>query len=99
MVAYKLMRKKANGAITSLFINKQVEYEFNEWMKAECHPTKGFAYRPGWHCTFTPYAPHLNTNGRVWVKCEVENWTKYDRPESQGGAWILAQDIKLLEVM
>jgi hypothetical protein len=99
VIAYKLMRRKANGKITSLFINKSREYHFGEWMDAEFIPTKGFAQRQGWHCTFTQYAPHLSTRGRVWVKCEVEDWTTYDRPESQGGAWILANKIKLLEVM
>lgn len=33
---------------------------------------------------------------RVWVECEVENWESYDRPESQGGAWILAQRMKII---
>ena len=33
---------------------------------------------------------------RVWVECEIEDWTTYDRPESQGGKWILAQRMKLL---
>lgn len=53
--------------------------------------TKGFAVRCGWHCCFQPLAPHLSmvlANGerRVWVECEVEDWTSYDRPESQGGS-------------
>lgn len=99
MIAYKLMRQKANGAVTSLFINKRVEYSFNEWMDAEFYPTKGFAERKGWHCTFSPYAPHLSTKGRVWIKCEVEDWDTYNRPESQGGSWILANKIKLLKII
>lgn len=99
MIAYKLMRKKKNNAITSLFINKTKEYKFGVWMKAEFFPTNGFAERFGWHCTFTPYAPHLSTKDRVWVKCEIEDWRTYDRPESQGGKWILANNIKLLEVI
>lgn len=33
---------------------------------------------------------------RVWVECEVENWESYDRPASQGGAWILAQRMKII---
>jgi len=99
MIAYKLMRKKKNNTITSLFINKKIEYKFNVWMDAEFFPTKGFAERIGWHCTFIPYAPHLGIKNRVWVKCEVEDWHSYDRPESQGGKWILANKIKLLEII
>lgn len=70
-------------------------------MQAECYPTKGFAVRKGWHCCFQPLAPHLKmklSSGeeRVWVECEVEDWESYDRPESQGGAWILAQRMKII---
>ena len=36
---------------------------------------------------------------RVWVECEVEDWESYDRPESQGGAWILAQKMKLVKIL
>lgn len=69
-------------------------------MQAECYPTKGFAVRKGWHCCFTPVAPHLSmrlANGeqRVWVECEVEDYDTYNRPESQGGTWILAQRMKI----
>lgn len=70
-------------------------------MQAECYPTKGFAIRKGWHCTFIPLAPHLSiklANGeqRVWVECEVEDYATYNRPESQGGTWILAQKMKVV---
>ena len=37
-----------------------------------------------------------NGEQRVWVECEVEDWTSYDRPESQGGSWILAQRMKIV---
>lgn len=51
VVAYKLFRELKSGEITSLFINKKVKLPFNEWLEAESYPTKGFAVRPGWHCT------------------------------------------------
>lgn len=100
MKAYKLLRKLNDGKLHPLFINKREATPIGVWMKAECYPTKGFAVRQGWHCCFTPIAPHLKTklaNGeeRVWVECEVEDWKSYDRPESQGGAWILAQRMKV----
>ena len=101
--AYKLMRLK-NGALYPLFINRRQEVPLGTWLPAECHPTKGFAVRQGWHCCFQPNAPHLKTtlaNGerRVWVECEVEDWHSYNRPESQGGAWILAQRMKALRIL
>jgi hypothetical protein len=104
MRAYKLLRIKKDGKLYPLFINKTVATPIGEWMEAECIPTKGFAVRKGWHCCFIPLAPHLkmelaNGEQRVWVECEVEEWESYDRPESQGGAWILAQRMKINRVM
>lgn len=101
MKAYKLLRKLKDGSLHPLFINKKEATPIGEWMEAECYPTKGFAVRQGWHCCFIPLAPHLSiklSNGeqRVWVECEVEDYTSYDRPESQGGAWILAQQMKII---
>ena len=97
-VAYKLMRQLKDGTVHPLFINKKEETRFGVVLPAECYPTKGFAIRQGWHCCFTPYAPHLKqdlSNGehRVWVEVLVRNYDTYDRPESQGGAWILAQEM------
>ena len=50
----------------------------------------------------SPLAPHLSiklANGeqRVWVECEVEDYATYNRPESQGGTWILAQKMKVVK--
>lgn len=101
MKAYKLLRKKKDGLLYPLFIDKKNSTPLNLWMQAECFPTKGFAVRQGWHCCFKPLAPHLKMKlktgeERVWVECEVEDWASYDRPESQGGSWILAQRMKLV---
>jgi hypothetical protein len=96
MIAYKLVRKRKDGTYGPLFIDARLRMPIGEWMQAECHPRKGFAVRQGWHCTFTPYAPHLSEEGRVWLQVEVEDWESYDRPESQGGAWILAQRMKVI---
>lgn len=104
MIAYKLVRKLKDGKLHPLFINKKSVIELGIWLQAECYPTKGFAVRKGWHCCFRPYAPHLKTNlssgeQRVWVECEVEDFKTYDRPESQGGQWILSQKIKVIREM
>lgn len=103
MTAYKLVRKGKDGLLYPLFIHKKEPFKFNEWLIAECYPTKGFAVRQGWHCCFERNAPHLkeslaNGEQRIWIEVEVEDWESYDRPESQGGAWILAQKMKVLKV-
>ena len=104
MKAYKLLRTKKDGKLYPLFINKKVETPIGCWMDAECHPTSGFAVRQGWHCCFKPIAPHLKLElktgeKRVWVECEVEDFETYNRPESQGGSWILAQKMKINRVL
>ena len=104
MTAYKLLRTKKDELLYPLFIDKTTPTPIGIWMEAECHPTKGFAIRQGWHCCFEMNAPHLkqelaNGEKRIWVECEVEDFTTYDRPESQGGAWILAQRMKINRVI
>lgn len=104
MIAFKLFKQRRNGTLGPLFINARQVVPVGEWLQAEDHPTKGFAHRPGWHCTFTPHAPHLTETpksgpARVWAKVEVEDVTTYDRPESQGGAWVLAERLRVLEVL
>lgn len=103
MTAYKLFRLKDNK-LYPLFINRKQETVMNKWLIAECHETKGFAVRTGWHCCLKPYAPHLKmklSNGeqRVWVECEIMDYAYYDRPESQGGTWVLAQWLKVVRIL
>ena len=98
MRAYKMVRKLSDGKLYPLFINKTEPTPIGKWMKAECYPTKGFAIRQGWHCCFQPIAPHLketlaNGEQRVWVEVEIEDYTTYERPESQGNTWLLAQQM------
>jgi hypothetical protein len=96
MKAYKLIRKLRDGSLAPLFINKTQRIPIGQWLQAENHPTKGYATRQGWHCTLTPHAPHLSTKDRVWVEVEVEDTELYNRPESQGGTWVLAQRMKVV---
>ena len=104
MKAYKLMRLRKDGTLGSLFIDRKAVIPIGEWLQAECIPTSGFAVRAGFHCTFTPYAPHLkmelaNGEQRVWVECLVEDYETYDRPESQGNTWILANKMMVIKVI
>lgn len=101
MRAYKLFRVDKDGDLRSLFIDKRRKLPLNEWMDAEEIPTKGFFVRGGWHCCFKPEAPHLSIhpkNGmkRVWREVEIEDYSEIQKPESQGGKWILANRIKIL---
>ena len=101
MRAYKLFRKMKDGQLSPLFINKKSRIPVGEWLESECHPTKGFAVRQGWHCCLQPIAPHLKVNPknqtpRVWVEVEVRDIEMYNRPESQGGTWVLAQRMRVI---
>lgn len=104
MKAYKLMRLKKDGSLGSLFINRKATIPIGEWLEAECIPTNGFAIRKGFHCCFEMNAPHLKENlangeQRVWVCVDVEDYETYDRPESQGGCWILANRMKVVKII
>ena len=99
MIAYKLMRLRKDGTLGPLFINAPAVIQIGVWFQAESHPTKGYLYRLGWHCTAKPVAPHLSTKGRVWVEVEVDDFTLYQRPVHQGGEWILAQWMKVNKII
>jgi hypothetical protein len=99
MIAYKLIRQRKDGTFGPLFINRKQRIEKNVWLQAECYPTKGYKIRPRWHCTSKPEAPHLSNKGRVWVKVEIEEYEKLERPVSQGGLWYLAKKLRVLEII
>ena len=96
VIAYKLLRVRKNGTLGPLFICQRMHIVLDLWMLAGFYPTKGYAQRKGWHCTLKPIAPHLTTKGRRWYKVEVEDTEMYNRPESQGGTWVLAQRMKVI---
>lgn len=98
---YKLIRIGKDGNLHPLFINRKQTIPIGVWLPAEDHKTPGFEHRLGWHATLTPSAPHLKmelSNGekRVWVQVLLRDTKLYDRPESQGGTWVLAQEMKVL---
>ncbi len=99
MIGYKLFRQRKNGTLGPLFISARLVVPVGQWLQSESHPTKGFAYRPGWHATLQPVAPHLSAKGRVWCKVELEGVKTYARPESQGGTWVLAERLRVTEVI
>lgn len=97
ITAYKLFRVRANGTLGPLFIDRKLVYEQGKWMKAKAVLTKGFAFRPGFHATHAPNAPHLKTEGRRWYKVRLRGFKPHHRPASQGGLWYTAKEMKLLE--
>lgn len=100
MKAYKLISKLKSGQLRPLFIGKTItDYTpGNGWLQAMDVPTKGYAHRPGFHCLFQPVAPHLKQgDNRTWVKVEIEDYEVFERPESQGGKWLLAQKMRVLK--
>ena len=97
MIAYKLFRIRKDGSIGPLFIHRRLRIPTGEWLDAEAHPTKGFAVRPGWHCCRTPHAPHLTMSpDRRWFRVRIQSVTRFERPASQGGTWLLAGRLKVL---
>lgn len=97
MIAYKLFRIRKDGSIGPLFIDARLRIPMGVWMEAQDVPTKGFAHRPGWHAGAAPEAPHLTERGRAWFKVEIEDFTVFRRPKHQGGEWLIAKRLKVLE--
>ena len=96
MIGYKLFRKRKDGSLGPLFINRRARLPLNQWLDAEDHPTKGYAHRPGWHACARPVAPHLSEKGRIWYEVELDGVTRFDRPTPQGGLWLLAERMRIL---
>lgn len=92
MIGYKLFRQRRDGTFGPLFINRKQRLEIGILYKAEDHPTKGFAHRPGWHICSKKSAPHLSKKGRIWciVWFDENSAGLYQRPRSQGGLWYTA---------
>lgn len=95
-LAYKLLRVRQDQSLGPLFINRRQVIPVGQWLAAEAHPTKGFAFRPGWHASHAPRAPHLSTKGREWYAVAIKDYVPMPRPARQGGMWYLAQRMKVL---
>jgi hypothetical protein len=97
MHAYKLLRVRKDGSIGPLFFDARQRIVTGDWLRAKHGMHKaGFAYRPGWHASVKPIAPHLTEVGRQWFHVEISNFVRYKRPAKQGGLWYIAQYIRLL---
>ena len=100
ITGYKLMRIRKDGSLGPLFINRGMRVPVGKWVWAKEYPTKGYSVRLGWHAVEQPIAPHLAKHeDRVWCKVELAGYRMYDRPAAQGEQWILANRMKVLEVI
>lgn len=97
MIAYKLLKVRKDGTLGPLFINRRQRIPIGKWLKAEEHRTSGYKFRPGWHSTVAPVAPHLSEKGREWYMIEIKDYDIHDRPESQGGRWFVSKRMKVIE--
>lgn len=97
MIAYKLLRERRNGTLGPLFIEKRRVLERDQWLQSHDVPTKGYAYRPGWHACALPQAPHLKlTDDRHWHVVELGGKIEtHARPQSQGGVWYTAETMRI----
>lgn len=98
MRAYKLVRLHKDSSISSLFIDNRKRLVVGEWLKAGNHPTKGYAVRPGWHSLPERNAPHLTMKDRIWIEIDIEDYTTFNRPISQGGKWYLSERMRINRV-
>lgn len=112
MRVYKKVRQLKDGKLYPLFIDKRKVFEFGKRVRAEYHPTKGFAERSmgkdengneigGWHSCPEPKADWIadelsNGEKRVWIECEAENVVEYERPQ---GIWYLSEFITPLRIV
>lgn len=101
MIAYKLLRRRKDGSLGPLFVNRRQRIPVGEWLMSECHPTRGYKVRPGWHALARPVAPHLSKRGRVWARVEITGYDPrgFRRPEKQGGLWYLASWMRVVEIL
>ena len=98
MIGWKLFRKRNDGSLGSLFINRSQKLYQGIRYTAKTHPTKGFAVRPGWHICREPVAPHLSMRGRVWCKVRFDGKIRsHIRPKAQGGLWYTSTYLTIIK--
>ena len=98
MIGYKLFRVRKDGSIGPLFFDRRNRLPIGVWMKARHGMRKkGFAYRPGWHITHAPDAPHLSKSGRRWYVVEFKDYREEKRAARYGGVWYIAEWMKIRE--
>ena len=91
MKSYKLLRIKKDGKLYPLYVKADKPTPIGVWLEAECGELTSngkvksklgeLCFRPGWHLSSIPYAPHIGKKGdsgkiefmnedHVWCECE-----------------------------
>lgn len=98
MIAYKLFRVRKDGTLGPLFIHRKqrIDADLPLWLKSQPHRTRGFTFRPGWHCCSKPLTPHLSMKGRKWFVIQITDYKRHHRPAAQGGLWFTAKWMRVL---
>ena len=105
MLAYKQFRQDKSGQLHPLFVFAEETIPIGEWITAKEGPKLEngkvksklgpLAYRPGWHLSEAPYAPHIGIkeNGKVkymrpdtvWALCAVNDTINYTKKARKNG--------------
>ena len=103
MIAYKILRKRSDGSLGPLFVDRGLRLSFGITYVAKTDlPHPGLAHRPGFHCTHAPCAPHIKLRlksgeQRVWCMVKLSGWvTPHPRPDCQGGLWYTAEKMRIM---
>jgi hypothetical protein len=112
VTGYKLFdQNPRTGNLHPLFVDKKNPVPLGEWLPAHDHTAlaqkAGLQPRPGWHAATKPSAPHLMSRagdmrpGRVWAEVEMpaSQSRHYERPESQGGDWLLGGQMRVNRIL
>jgi hypothetical protein len=97
--AFKLFRLRKDGTLGPLFIGQKIRVPVKKWVRARPIHKKGFKFRPGWHACSTQSAPHLSMTGRVWCRVSLRGIQRHERPQSQGGLWYVARQLRVEEIL
>ena len=107
MIAYKQFKIDKSGNLHPLFVYANETIPVGEWLKAKEGPRAEngkvksklgpLAYRPGFHLSEAPYAPHIGVkeDGKVkymipdtvWCECEIYDEQDYTLDALQNGWW------------
>lgn len=105
MKMYKQFKIDKNGVLHPLFVNANEDIPVGEWLTAvEGERTASgkvksklgeLAYRPGWHLSEAPYAPHIGIkedgeikymkDDCVWAECEIYDAIDYTEEAHKRG--------------
>ena len=107
MIAYKLFRIDKEGRLHPMFVLANQTIPLGRWLDAKAGPKdkNGYVrskigpliYRPGWHLSEMPYAPHLGVGWHdkvkplkpdmVWTKCLIDDRKDFTKDVEKNG-WI-----------